>query len=118
MFRTCKYCHKVVKEEHKCNKKPVYKKHNEKLIRFRNSKEWKHKALEIKERDKYLCKWCFHKNRYVYNRLSVHHIIGLEENFELRLEDSNLITLCRDCHEEAEKGNIKKEELQKLIPPT
>lgn len=46
---------------------------------------------------------------------SVHHITQLEQDFELRLENDNLITLCGSCHEEAETGMISKECLRSLI---
>jgi hypothetical protein len=39
------------------------------------------------------------------------------------LDDDNLITLCRDCHEKAECGELSREHLRSLVrmyryPPT
>lgn len=118
MLKTCKYCGKVVQESHKCVLKPRYQKSNIKIKKFRNSKEWKCKRNEIRTRDKQLCVYCFSKNRFVYDDIEVHHIIPLVEDFDKRLDDDNLISLCRMCHEDAEKEQIPREELQKLIPPS
>lgn len=117
MLKSCKYCGRIVDEKHRCSKKPIYKKANPHITKFRNSKEWKLKRKDIRQRDKQLCRMCYLNNRYVYNEIEVHHIEPLVFRFDLRLEDSNLISLCRMCHEDAEKGKISKEELRKTIPP-
>lgn len=38
--------------------------------------------------------------------LSVHHIVPIEENYNLRLNDENLITVCDVHHEMCEAGEI------------
>ena len=78
--------------------------------------------MEIRERDHYLCQWCLkRKNKLTHERLSVHHIVPIEEDEALSFEDENLITLCDVDHEEAEKGNIEREVLKEIakanIPP-
>ena len=51
----------------------------------------------------------------VTNReLSVHHIIGLRSDYDKRLDDDNLITLCRLHHEQAERGIVKAARLKEL----
>lgn len=115
MLRTCQYCGRIVDTNHRCKRKPTYEKKDKEIVKFRNSKEWKNKRNEIGMRDKHLCRYCLKNNRIIYESIDVHHIIPLKNNFELRLDNNNLISLCRMCHEEAEKGNISKEELQKII---
>lgn len=115
---SCKYCGRIVEEGHRCINKPVYKKKNPKIVKFRNSVLWRHKREEIKERDKYLCRVCLSKKIFNYNYLEVHHIIPISQDYELRLENDNLITLCEMCHEDAERGKISREYLRKCIPPT
>lgn len=90
---------------------------------FRNSSAWRRKREEIKKRDLYLCQACLKKLRGTEKRLttedlSVHHIRPLKSNFEERLDNSNLITLCSYHHELAEKGAISASELLDIIPPT
>lgn len=46
--------------------------------------------------------------------LSVHHIEPLEERFDLRLENDNLVTCCSRHHEMAEAGKIPREYLHAL----
>ena len=77
------------------------------------------------KRDKYLCRACFAQlpgtlKRLNTSDLSVHHIVPLAVDFEKRLDDDNLITLCHFHHEMAESGEIKAQELILLaqgIPP-
>jgi len=49
--------------------------------------------------------------RYVYTNLEVHHIIPIEEDWDKRLDDDNLITLSEEYHEKAERGEIPRETL-------
>ena len=44
--------------------------------------------------------------RYTYKELEVHHIVPIEEDYSKRLDETNLITLCRYHHELAEKNTI------------
>lgn len=48
------------------------------------------------------------------DELSVHHIIPLNEDFNRRLDEDNLITLCSRHHEDAEAGKISRATLLKL----
>lgn len=121
MYKTCSRCMKVVPEEHICPyKKDRRIKESSQIRRFRNSKGWINKSIEIRERDRYLCQVCINNlyytiNTYNYNKLSVHHIISLEKDFTKRLDNDNLITLCDYHHKLAEKGEIPVKELQELI---
>lgn len=52
--------------------------------------------------------------RYNSRRLSAHHIIPLAEDYDRRLDDDNLITLCSYHHELAERGVIPRPLLLEL----
>lgn len=68
---------------------------------FYNSKEWKEKRLSILKRDNYECQDCKQKGKLTTSYdavLEIDHIKELKEYPELKLEDSNLRTLCRTCH--------------------
>lgn len=68
---------------------------------FYNSNEWKEKRERIKERDNNECVWCRKEGKVTTNShevLEVDHIKELAEHPELALEDDNLRTLCKDCH--------------------
>ena len=92
-----------------------YYQHNPEIRKFRNSGAWKKKAEEIKGRDKYLCQVCLKKNIINTRELSVHHIIPAEESQALRLENSNLITVCDNCHKLCEVGRIPRTEQQAIV---
>lgn len=82
---------------------------NEEIKRFRNSKWWKNKSKQIMKQYHYQCQLCQHEG--VTNvAKEVHHIVPLSVDFELRLEDSNLIPLCERCHDDVHAG-------EKNIPP-
>lgn len=120
MLKSCKYCMRIHDSKYDCGKKPKKLKKTSKKDRFRWTVAWQKKREEIKERDNYLCQVCI-RNRYNtseqfnYNDLEVHHAISLENDFEKRLDNDNLITLCERHHEMAEKGEIPLKEIQEII---
>lgn len=86
---------------------------------FRSTHAWTQKSLEVRERDHYLCQCCLRMlegttKRLNYEEIEVHHIEPIEESWELRLENSNLISLCRVHHEMAEAGRIGREVLHQI----
>jgi len=99
-----------------CGQKPKRKKAATEINKFRWSRQWREKAKQIKERDKYLCQMSLREDppRYVYTNLEVHHIVPLEEDWDKRLDDENLITLSEEYHERAERGEIPRELLLKI----
>ena len=135
-----KYCSKCrnIHEVGQCNKEPTLvekdiadkKKMNSKrksfktydemteeelmLQKFYNSKEWRTKREQILARSNGLCVVCWLIGR-VRSATSVHHIKKLREHFELRLDDDNLIAVCRDCHELVESSCSSADEVLLLI---
>ncbi len=128
MLRACQYCGRIHDSRHDCGQKPKRRgcagnSRDGRLAAFRNSQAWKRKREEIKRRDKNICVCCFYDitspKKFNSDGLSVHHIVSLKEDFERRLDDGNLITLCQRHHELAEAGAIGREVLLALakIPP-
>ena len=115
MLKSCKYCGKITAYKHDCPNKPQRKKQGNDKDRFRWTKAWQDKRDEIKERDKYLCQVCAREGRYTYDGLEVHHAVPLEDDFDKRLDNDNLITLCERHHEMAERGEISREVIINLI---
>jgi 5-methylcytosine-specific restriction protein A len=77
------------------------------------------KQQERLKKDHYLCQACLHNLdgagvRYTTDALEVHHIVPVSEDWDLRFDWSNLITLCRCHHELAESGALGRCALQKL----
>ncbi|MBQ9091757.1 MAG: HNH endonuclease, partial [Anaerotignum sp.] len=54
------------------------------------------------------------KKKFETERLEVHHIVPLKSDYNLRLEDENLITLCEKHHEMAEAGLIPANLLKRI----
>lgn len=128
MKKACPYCGKIHDKKHICEQKPqVFRGRNNsgREDAFRWSYDWKMKRTEIMKRDRYLCRACFNSlsgtvRRLNNEELSVHHIRPLRTNWEQRLDNGNLITLCHTHHELAESGQMTAEILVKLvqnIPP-
>ena len=120
MYKTCSRCG-IVPENHICPYRTYRKKERDtQANRFRSSKAWTNKSIEVKKRDLYLCAVCmtgkYHTiNTFNYDKLSVHHIILLAEDYNKRLDERNLITLCSYHHKMAEDGEIPRDELLELV---
>lgn len=119
-YTTCSYCGIVERGNHNCPYKPKAKpKENTELRRFRNSQAWAKKSTEIKTKAKFLCEVCMDDKYYTVNQfnfknLETHHIEALNENYNRRLDNMNLVVLCQQHHKMAEKGEIPKEYLFEL----
>ena len=119
-YVTCKYCG-VVRRGHQCpHRKTYHKKGNKKSDAFRKTKMWTNKSIEIRQRDRYLCQVCL---RNLYNTLDflnhknvdVHHITPIEEDYNRRLDNDNLISLCRYHHKMADDGKIPRKVLYDIV---
>ena len=113
MERSCKYCGKRHPLAHTCAHKPVQvqsaaARRDVREVSFRNTKRWQRKRDEIRERDRNLCRVCLERGVIIYDRLSVHHIVPLSENWETRLDNDNLLTLCSQCHAFADVGRLER----------
>lgn len=120
MLKSCQYCGRIHDKNFDCGKKPVKKKYFRSADKFRGSNEWKYKREHIKERDNYLCQVCIRKlygtiRQFNASDLSVHHAVPIEEDYDKRLDDNNLITICNKHHEMAESGEIPRIEILKII---
>ena len=120
MKKTCIHCG-IVDESHICpHRKSRQKSGDRQSDRFRKTKAWTDKSIEIRTRDRYLCQCCLH-NLYDtftwlnYKTVEVHHIDKLEENYDRRLDNDNLISLCSYHHKMADKGQIPRDVLYDLV---
>ena len=68
------------------------------------SPKWQKKRLQIMSRDKFTCKLCGDTE----TQLHVHHKEYINGNNPWDYDNTLLITLCEDCHQEIEK--LKKED--------
>ncbi len=122
MKKSCVYCGKIHEKSYKCPCMQSIRNRRSKSDEFRGSAEWKYKRREIRERDLNLCILCrlglyCSDDRFLYNtEVEAHHITPLIEDWSKRLDNDNLISLCRYHHELAEKGLIPRQKLRDLIP--
>lgn len=118
MLKACSKCGGVHEKSYVCGS-GILQKRNSEADSFRNTRRWRRKAEEIRKRDCNLCRICFEglyntRLRFNSEKLSVHHITPIAEDFDKRLESNNLITLCQYHHELAEKGTIPRRLLREL----
>lgn len=75
---------------------------------FYMSKKWKDKRQYILHRDGFLCQECKKYGRNNEAKI-VHHIIEVEEEPSLKMNNKNLISVCYSCHNKLhpEKGGHK-----------
>lgn len=128
MLKTCPTCGKIVDAHHVCprardSRSKYYKEYHQshENRRFRSSKSWQRKRAEIRERDIGLDQAALHgldpdhPEPYINTEnLSVHHIVPLDADRSLALDDYNLITLGQHTHELAEAGKIPAEALKRI----
>ena len=122
MLKSCPYCGRIHQRNFICPKKPLpqkRKKYATEQNRFRSKNVWTKKAKAIKKRDGYLCQVCVRglfepEKIYQTENLEVHHIIPLKKDYDLRLDNENLITLCEKHHEMAEAGLIRADLLRRI----
>lgn len=119
MKKSCVYCGRVHEKDFICPNKPKKVKNKTTKDKFRSTIVWQKKRKSIADRDMWLCRVCLEQGYLNSESLQVHHITPLSDDYSLRLEDSNLITLCPFHHEQAERGEISAEHLRDLAdtPP-
>lgn len=120
MLKSCKYCGRIHDSQHDCGRKPLPQKKMTYIDRFRSSRKWRDKREQIRQRDKSLCQICIRNlygadRQYNYENLSVHHAIPIEADYDRRLDDDNLLTVCGMHHEMAEAGQIPYEVIKQII---
>lgn len=84
---------KEVSEKTSGENNPMYK-----GVEFRSDYTWRNKSFRMKvlKRDNYTCQKC-HTRKHE-SELRVHHKDGCNWNIDRRLDVSNGVTLCDDCH--------------------
>lgn len=128
MLRSCAYCGRYHDTKKPCEQKiraeaerlkKWQKKKGTAIDRFHSSARWTRLSLYIRERDNNMCLACLYgigcQPHIEPANLSVHHIIPVSENWDGRFEEDNLVTLCRDHHEQAEEGEISRRKLLDLL---
>ncbi|MCP8969713.1 HNH endonuclease [Ectobacillus ponti] len=111
MLRSCSYCGRIHDSKYQCPQKPKRFKERDEVHRFRTLQVWIKKRNYIRQRDTHLCQVCTRQlydthTQYTYDDIQVHHIVPLREDWERRLDEDNLLCLCRPHHEAAEAGGI------------
>lgn len=82
-------------------------KRDPKIKEFRNSQSWLNKREHILARDNYCCQICKQEGRIV-PATDVHHIVYLSQDFSKRLDDDNLVSLCKQHHKMVHGRGYKK----------
>lgn len=82
-----------------------------------SSRKWRKIREQAIIRDRNSCVLCFLKYKRVFSKgLEVHHIVKRIEDPSLMYDLDNLVTVCRECHEELEK--LSTEQQRSLLNKT
>ena len=102
MKKICSGCGKIIDFNKDCSCRPkriLKKETNTEDDKFLRSTAWYNKRRKIIQRDNGYCQRCFYKYGMLETeRLQVHHIKSRLHYPELKMEDSNLITVCQTCN--------------------
>ena len=112
MKRYCTICHKI--HDGRCKPEPRANTAKPEFVKFRSSAAWQNKREAIRRRDLQCCRVCAELGVINNKELSVHHITPLDSDWEQRLEDNNLVTLCVAHHRQADAGRIPAAQLRRL----
>jgi hypothetical protein len=113
MYKACSKCGKIHDYNQPCPiKRITYNGGQERKLRSTN--RWTEKSKEIRAAAHYMCEVCRDQNKIEYNNIEVHHIVKVRDDETLLLDNYNLICLCQEHHEQADKGLIDKEYLKRL----
>ena len=121
MLTSCSYCGRIHDSKYKCTERLNSKnKTITEVDKFRWTSLWQKKREEIKKRDLYLCQICIRElyntvTKYNTDELSVHHNIPINKDYNKRLNNNNLLTVCNYHHEMCESGEITQDEVQIII---
>jgi len=122
MLKSCSKCGRIHDKKFICQANKVARVKPDSLAnKFRKTRKWTKKRNQILQRDKGLCQLCIRNlydtfgRPYNHKLIEVHHIEPINENFDLRLEDVNLISLCTYHHKRADRGEIPREELRRIV---
>ena len=126
MLKSCKYCGRIhdskliCKQKKEAEERRWTNRKQSNASMFRRSNAWTNKSIDIRKRDNYMCACCKAELkgmiiRYNTHNLSVHHIIPINEDYNKRLDDDNLITVCDIHHEMCEAGEITREQQIELV---
>lgn len=101
----CEECEAIVKSERNAHK-------NKKINSSSkiSSRKWNKTRQQVIVRDNGICVLCFLKHNRIFSKaLEVHHIVKRIDDPSLMYDLDNLVTVCRECHEELEKLPVKKQ---------
>ena len=126
MLKSCNYCGRIHDSKKECTQKKAAEqarwenRKQTKALMFRRTGKWTEKSVQIRERDNYMCLCCKTmlagtKSQFNTEDISVHHIVPIEEDYEQRVEDENLITVCEVHHEMCEAGRISRTVQKALV---
>ena len=120
MLKSCSYCGRIHDSKYICSAKPKKNRAITEADKFRWTSIWQRKREEIKKRDLYLCQICIRElyntiTKYNTEELSVHHNIPISVEYNKRLDNSNLLTVCDYHHNMCDRGEISRNEVQRII---
>lgn len=128
MLKSCKYCGRIHDAAYICEQKAAAEElrrartynRDPKIDRFRKGRNWQRMAEHVRHRDSNLCLCCLHNEkgtliRFNTENLSVHHISPISEDWNDKLNEDNLITVCSTHHEMCESGEIPRDVQHMLV---
>lgn len=126
MLKSCKYCGRIHDARFHCKQRVDAdrdrwaKRKDEIAQKFRNSMLWKNKRKQVLQRQNYICACCAEEMEGTLDRLNtedvqVHHIVPIQECYDRRLDDSNLIGVCWLHHEMCESGRISRKKQREIV---
>ena len=99
MKKVCSRCGNIILHNQKCGCKPLDNRHvSDEKRRFYSSYAWR-KLRNRKVKEQPYCERCWNKWKLIVtDNLQGHHIKSFKDYPELRLDEDNVVVLCRTCN--------------------
>ena len=127
IYTVCSNCGREIEKGSKCvcgidkerykryNKYVRWNKDNVLYSKFYSSVEWKRLSNYIRSKYNNMCLMCLLENKEINVADVTHHIIPIRKDFNKRLQEDNLITLCYGCHNKIDHENITEEYIKHMM---
>ena len=107
LLRSCSYCNRFHDTKETCSNKSkrIESEQTERNNKFYKTYRWQKLSNEKRREVNYRCEICRALGK-LEGVDEVHHILSINERWDMRLDYTNLLAVCASCHDVIHKQNL------------